>query len=389
MYINRKSYRIKHLAIGIGIVMTFMLAVLLVFAAYGGHIDPERGTVFALATLAFPFVFIVSLMAALLWIIVGQWRVSLLLFLAMGLSWPTVRVISPFNISTHKPTAKQDSTMFKVLTFNVMNFNVMKVGDDSVGNKQGQATVNYILNQDADVVLLQEASLNADYNDLKLMKPYMKEIKKKYPYRDHGYHDQIIWSKHPYTKVEDPAVKEGFAAPDDPVNSYHFYARAFDVLVPGHTVRIFNIHLNSIGLSLDDRKAFVEMTDLKAEGSRERLKRVRYTLIGKLGLAFRKHAQQARIIREVIDQSDENVIVCGDFNDTPQSFAYRTVRGSDMHDAWMECGFGPTYTFHGSRLYFKIDQVLYRGDMIATSCHRDRAGSSDHYPLVTTFVWKN
>ena len=48
-----------------------------------------------------------------------------------------------------------------------------------------------------------------------------------------------------------------------------------------------------------------------------------------------------------------------------------------------------TYTFHGSRLYFKIDQVLYRGDMIATSCHRDRAGSSDHYPLVTTFVWKN
>ena len=32
MHINRKSYRIKHLAIGIGIVMTFMLAVLLVFA---------------------------------------------------------------------------------------------------------------------------------------------------------------------------------------------------------------------------------------------------------------------------------------------------------------------------------------------------------------------
>ncbi len=389
MRIDRKKYKLKHLAIIIGVILTFLLAVALVFAAYGGHIDPERGTIFALATLAFPFVFIFSLMVALLWITLGYWRVSLLLFLAMGLSWPTVRVISPFNITRYSPSARQDSTMFKVLTFNVMNFNVMKVGDDNTGNKQGQATVNYILNQDADVVLLQEASLNADFNDLKLMKPFMREIKKKYPYRDHGYHDQIIWSKHPYTKVEDPAVKDGFAAPDDPVNSYHFYARAFDVLVPGHTVRIFNLHLNSIGLSQDDRKTFENMTDLKGINSKAELQKVRYSLIGKLGVAFRKHAQQARIIREVIDQSDENVIVCGDFNDTPQSFAYRTVRGNDMHDAWMECGFGPTYTFHGSRLFFKIDQVLYRGDMIATSCYRDRAGSSDHYPLVTTFVWKN
>lgn len=373
----------------LALIVSLVLAALLVFSAYSGHIDPIKSTVYALVAMAFPAILGLSVGMVLLLLIMRRWRISLILIVATLISWPTIKIVSPLNITTHKYTAAEDSTKFKVLTFNVKNFCVMKGGDDRIDNREGQATARYILDQDADIVLLQEASLAADYNDLKLMKPLMKEIRKKYPYRDHGYHDQVIWSKHPYTKVEDPAIKDGFASPDDPVRNYHFYARAYDVMVPGHTVRFFNVHLHSIGLSSDDKETYMELTNLNNINDKSEMRKVRYGLVAKLRYAFRTHAAQARIIRQVIDQSGENVIVCGDFNDTPASFSYFTVRGKDLKDAYMDCGFGPTYTYHENRFYFKIDHVLYRGDMIATKISRDRKGSSDHYPLVATFVWKN
>ena len=59
----------------------------------------------------------------------------------------------------------------------------------------------------------------------------------------------------------------------------------------------------------------------------------------------------------------------------------------DMKDAYAENAFGPTITYHGNRFYFRIDQVLYKGDMKAVDIERGDIESSDHYPLLTTFVF--
>ncbi len=384
----RKHKAIVHALKVLGIIVTLMVSILLIVSAYGGHVNPQRSAIYALATLAFPIMLGITVVAALLWIVAGKWKISLILWASIIVSWPTVRTISPLNISSHHYTPEEEKTKFKVLTFNVLNFNVNWTKEDNINNKEGQKTVRYILEQDADVVLLQEASLNADYNDLRLMQPFMNQLKKKYPYRDHGYHDQVILSKHPYEVVEDPAVKGGFGSLDDPVNSYHFYARAYDVLVPGHKVRFINVHLKSIGLSADDKQVYMNLTNLKNVEDKNEMRAVKNSLLAKLSGAFRSHAEQASIIRQVIDQGGENVIICGDFNDTPASYAYRTIMGNDMSDAWVECGFGPIHTYHDNRFFFKIDHILYRGDMLATEIRRDKAGSSDHYPLVATFVWK-
>ena len=83
------------------------------------------------------------------------------------------------------------------------------------------------------------------------------------------------------------------------------------------------------------------------------------------------------------------MIVCGDFNDTPGSYSYRTVRGDDMRDAYLDCAFGPAITYHDNRFYFKIDHVLYRGNLRAVDIERGRIDASDHYPLLATFVLSN
>ena len=116
---------------------------------------------------------------------------------------------------------------------------------------------------------------------------------------------------------------------------------------------------------------------------------MKHTLLSKLAVAYKKRAEQAAFVRKQLDAYDGNVLVFGDFNDTPGSWTYRTIKGSDMRDAWADCAFGPTITYHDSRLYFKIDQTLYRGSMKAVDIVRDKIGVSDHYPQVVTFVWKD
>ena len=58
-----------------------------------------------------------------------------------------------------------------------------------------------------------------------------------------------------------------------------------------------------------------------------------------------------------------------------------------MRDAYTDSAFGPTITYIDSRFYFHIDQILYRGDMRAVGIERGNIKSSDHYPLIATFLW--
>ena len=64
----------------------------------------------------------------------------------------------------------------------------------------------------------------------------------------------------------------------------------------------------------------------------------------RLKRAFVKRAKQADLIEASINTSPYPVIVCGDFNDTPCSYAYNTI-STTLKDAFVESGngFGRSY----------------------------------------------
>jgi len=74
------------------------------------------------------------------------------------------------------------------------------------------------------------------------------------------------------------------------------------------------------------------------------------------------------------------VIVCGDFNDTPVSYAYRKVRGN-LKDAFIESGWGTSNTYNGELPSFRIDYILCDHKFTAQNYHRDRVYYSDHFPI--------
>ena len=347
----------KYIARLLAIIAAFVLLI----SAYGGRVDPTIWVMPSMATLALPIVTLVVLLLLAVLALCKQWRAAVIIVGALLLSWPTLRLISPFNLGHRE--AKEGKTPLKVLTMNVTQFN-WNDGDHPSKN------MRYILDEDADIVVIQEGLVYFSYEQLKTVKPMLKELYKKYPYRKKHFFDVGILSKYPFDEVESPVLAQ---------DSLGYFIKAWDVDAPGGNIRVVNMHLSSLRFTRNDSQLIESMNT--PSGRKKRIKSV----TKKLDVGFRSHARQARAVRQVLDETPGDVLVMGDMTDTPGSFAYRTVCGDDVRDAWADTGFGPIYTFHAHHLYVKIDHILYRGDMRVLSCRRDKKGESDHYPMVAVF----
>ena len=84
--------------------------------------------------------------------------------------------------------------------------------------------------------------------------------------------------------------------------------------------------------------------------------------------------------QEIKDSKDEYVLVCGDFNDTPISYAHHTVQGK-LIDSFSESGRGMGITYNRNFFYFRIDNILHSSNMKSYNCTIDKLRYSDHYPL--------
>ena len=357
----------------VNILLTILAALTafgLICAAYGGHIDPRVWALPAVASLAFVPTLLVAVVMTLGCALLRSWRAAAILAGALILTWPVTGVQAPVNLTS--PTSKGKT--FRLMTYNV-----------SIFNDNGE-TLEYILTQDCDIVAIQEGSLcTLHYDQLPQHKHLIEELDRKYPYRSHGYHDLMLLSKWPYTVYADSTLRHGFGSLDDSSSEYHFYTKMFRIDVDGHEVRLLNVHLQSIGLKESDKQLYVDITRNNVQGGTG-LRRARYSIISKLQSAARRRANEAELIRSVLDSIPaERTIVCGDFNDVATSFAHRTIAGADLRDAWADCGLGPTYTFHDHRMLFHIDHVLYGGRLRAIDINRHREGRSDHYPQIVTF----
>jgi hypothetical protein len=124
-----------------------------------------------------------------------------------------------------------------------------------------------------------------------------------------------------------------------------------DIVANGDTVRVFNVHLHSYGI---DPKDYTIMES--GVTSEQDLKEAR-EVGSKLKRGFQMRASQVETIRVMIEESPYPVIVCGDLNDVPASYAYQQLR-KGLKDAFVSSGkgLGSTYLTGcppcGSIIYF-------------------------------------
>ena len=76
--------------------------------------------------------------------------------------------------------------------------------------------------------------------------------------------------------------------------------------------------------------------------------------------------------------------MCGDFNDTPNSYVYARL-SEGLNDTFRDKGLGFGTTFGGALPMLRIDYILTDRDIKTYSCRTVRDGGfSDHYPVFVT-----
>jgi endonuclease/exonuclease/phosphatase family metal-dependent hydrolase len=333
------------------------------------YISPTQSLMPAFFGLAFLPLLVINLLFGLFWLIM---RPQYLVFAGIGI------LLSIPNISRHFQlfnAPNSDSPEFLVLSFNVRLFDLYNWSN----NKQTRDQIlDYIKSTEADIICLQEYFRSDDLRYFNTMDPLV-EIQKAKNIHEH-FTALMHGGTHKFgivTISSFPIVNRGRVPLD---TSGHNIAIYTDLKIKNDTIRVFNIHLASIHISglekdindhLDQNEQKKQWTDLK-------------TLIRKLASGFKKRSLQADAISEYIAHSPYPVIVCGDLNDTPGSYAYQRLNNS-LQDAFRESGGGLGSTYIGFFPSLRIDYMLFSPGIENAFFQTENIKLSDHKPLIGGF----
>ena len=102
---------------------------------------------------------------------------------------------------------------------------------------------------------------------------------------------------------------------------------------------------------------------------------------------FISRAQQVKGLVESIKSCKYKMILCGDLNEIPYSYAYFSLRNL-LHNAFEKAGNGFGFTYNGKLFFLRIDNQFFSEDLQSHSfmTHRN-IDYSDHFPLTATYSW--
>lgn len=353
-------------------IITAILVVLTICCGYAGAVDPQSFFGAPFMVLAFIPMLILLLVFFVIALIKRRWLAALAVVFGFVATAPIIKMFVPLNtVDTAPPMPADTRLILNVMTYNALSFNY----NEADLNAKPSESMRMILDANPDVVLLQEGgAVGVEWQEIPSIKPFMDEINKKYPYCYQSAEGLNIMSKYPFTTQ---AVGESqhlrTVLGYNRSQSSHV-ARIYDLQLPnGNQLRLVDFRLQSYHLSFGKNMNVRVSPDVKPSAL-ERMRR-----------SFALRADNAAVLRKAIDESPANVIMCGDMNDVPTSYVYRVIKGDDLNDAWAEVGRGYAHTFNRHHLPFRIDHILYRGDLRALSAKRLTGGSSDHYPLMVSF----
>jgi endonuclease/exonuclease/phosphatase family metal-dependent hydrolase len=105
------------------------------------------------------------------------------------------------------------------------------------------------------------------------------------------------------------------------------------------------------------------------------------SILKKLRTAFGLRGNQADVVRNELDKSPYPVIMCGDFNDVPNSYTYFRIRGN-RQDAYIQKGFGIGRTYIHLSPTLRIDYILTDKKFNILQCSKFALPYSDHHPVM-------
>lgn len=345
-------------------VLTVVDAVVMILTLIAPVVRPEFW-LFPLLGLAAPASFLLTLCLALYWIIRWRWFRALLPLLLLFISLFQLSLFLRLPVSRVNPNRPRVRGSVKLLTYNVRQF----YGPDGESNRD--SLIGWVARQLPDVICLQEFTPTTGGGSRELVDSLLQATSGRKYYATTGdtVTSQIIYSRYRIlrsgrTRKDMPQLRSVWA----------------DLLIGEDTLRIYNNHLHSTAITAEDQE-FLTTDNFLQDTARE--EKVR-SIVRRFCDNSITRAAQADSIAQEVARSPYRTILCGDFNDTPLSYVYRTMRG-ELQDAFRERGYGYGYTFYGFRNLLRIDYLLLDESLEVLYYDAFDCDYSDHRPLMVTF----
>jgi endonuclease/exonuclease/phosphatase family metal-dependent hydrolase len=341
------------------------LGILIIFI--GRFFEPEKLWYFSLTGLIAPILYLVAIGAALYWIVRWKWRMFIFVTAFVLLGWPYVSLYYKIQIGKEYGTPRYERGNIKVLTYNVHSFK-----DESWEASTCDSIISLIKSHNPDIICFQEFPVKGEDYD-KLLGALAK-----YNHTDiRAFYDEGVISFSKYRIINSDSVR-GLCGTAKGILA--------DLKIGDDTVRLYNLHLQSTSINTEERK-YISNRQFLNSGDSARVSKFK-------GMAERLYenscmrSHQVDVLRHDIEHCSHPVIICGDFNDIPLSYTYRTL-ASGMLDTFSEQGNGYSQTFNGFFGLLRIDYILVSKQFRTLSYEVLPSDLSDHYPVEARVIINN
>ncbi len=337
-----------------------VVAVLALFLSYlAVYINPDIFYIPAFFGLAYPFILLANILLMIWWI--AQLNLKFIMSLtAIIAGWSFLGRTIQFHASKDP-----DPKAIKVMSYNVMNFSFDK--DENAR----EDIFTLIADEQPDILCMQEFCNNSIWH-INIEKKFTDLLRTKHYFfnnvnvgNNNYKFGTIIYSKY-------PIKNSGVVSYDmTTANSTIF----IDIEVNGIDLRVFNVHLQSIKFQNKDYAFLKEIGD-----DRDKTITESKSIIKRMKQAYIMRADQAKLVQDAIKKAPGKVLICGDFNDAPVSFAYAKI-SEGLKDAFKESGNGLGKSYAGEFPSFRIDYIMGSQSFDLNNFDIIKKKYSDHYPI--------
>ena len=336
-----------------------------------------------------PAALLLTALLALYWLR-RRWQVALLPIIALGLTWPHVQrglalhgagemadfeqatMTKQGQFPTFLPGVNAAGTV-SLLSANVRIFNVYAQLRDP-DNASSKNFISWLATSPADVLCLQEY-YNEPGGSRENGQVFCSDdaigrrtgrhsfVSPSLTNRNGAEFGMAIFSRY-------PIVRRG-TVPFGKLTQNH--AMWADLARPHDTIRVFNVHFQSMSMAESDITA--------ATGSRAGLRQKAPNLLRRFRNGAVARGNQVDTVLARVLRSPYPVLLAGDFNDLPYSYTYDQL-ADHLQNAWATAGLGIGATYHGQLPFLRIDQQFAGPQWQVLGCRvHHEITWSDHYPL--------
>jgi endonuclease/exonuclease/phosphatase family metal-dependent hydrolase len=372
-YNRRPVYQKILIFLNVSIVIAYLFVCLVPFVNTGAN------WFIAVPGIIFPILFFALLFFMILWIILKS-KFVWICVITILLGIQQILAVFSFHLPQKFISDKQPNTL-RVLQWNVMSWDQQeeKNNIENGGHALRPLMMDLVQTQNADVLCFEEFF---EFKDATIFKSNITTITQMgflfhyFVPLESGPSDNhsgiIIFSKNPMVDTA------SFNLNLDKKGEHLIYA---DIKVKDKTFRIFATHLIPIKFA-DWENQRQRSEEIYGDAGADNYGKIFSKLIR--GYSFRYH--QSLFVEKKIAESPYPAIICGDFNDIPNSSTYFNVKGN-LQDPFLKMGF---WTGRTTRTSFgiisptlRIDYILASRNFRVNQFQIIHVPYSDHYPVET------